>query len=341
MTDLQRLPWLLLLAVSCSAEVNLKEAPTEPAPPGMVWIPGASFQMGSDSPLALPDERPVHEVRVSGFWLDIHEVTNAEFALFVEQTHYQTTAERAPTPEEFAAHLPPGAELPAAEDLSPCSLVFQAPRSGQRARGFMDWWRVSEGASWRHPEGPQSDLEGRADHPVIHITHHDAKAYAAWAKKRLPTEAEWELAARGGLAQATYTWGNEQPPQDTYLANTWQGLFPYRDDGSDGHQGTAPVGSYPPNAYGLHDMSGNVWEWVADWYRPDTYAQRANDPTACTNPTGPTTSHDPTEPYAPKRVTRGGSFLCNDSYCIGYCPSARMRTTADTSLGHTGFRCAR
>jgi len=341
MADLDRLSWVLLLAASCSSEVGLEQAPPTPAPAGMVWIPGGTFLMGSESPLALPDEGPAHEVSVSGFWLDAHEVTNMEFAHFVEETEYVTTAERAPTPEELAAHLPPGVEVPPAEELSPCSLVFQAPKSGQRARGFLDWWRVSEGASWQHPEGPESVIEGRTDHPVVHVSHEDAEAYCAWAGGRLPTEAEWEFAARGRLDGATYVWGDEKPAEGVWLANTWQGMFPYRDDGSDGHRGTAPVGSYLPNAYGLHDMSGNVWEWVSDWYRPDTYALREDDPNKCIDPKGPETSFDPTEPYAPKRVTRGGSYLCNDSYCIGYRPSARMRTTVDTSLGHTGFRCAR
>jgi formylglycine-generating enzyme required for sulfatase activity len=344
----QRLPLLFALAAATSVAAGTSAcspAPADPppgeAPSGMVWIPGATFQMGSEGPLALPDEGPVHEVTLRGFWLDTHEVTNAEFARFIEATEYTTTAERAPTPEELAANLPPGVPVPDAADLSACSLVFQAPNPNQRVRGFLDWWRVSLGADWRHPEGPDSDLDGRAHHPVVHITHLDANAYCAWANKRLPTEAEWERAARGTLPQATYTWGNDKLIQDQHQANTHQGNFPYQDDATDGHQGTAPVGSYPPNAHGLYDMSGNVWEWTADWYRPDTYAQRANETTACTNPTGPATSHDPTEPYAPKRVTRGGSFLCNDSYCIGYRPSSRMRTTADTSLGHTGFRCAR
>jgi len=307
----------------------------------MVWIPGERFMMGSEGPLALDDEGPVHEVSVSGFWLDAHEVTNEEFARFVEDTGYVTTAERAPTLEELAEQLPPGAELPNAADLRACSLVFAPPQSGQRVRGFLDWWRVSEGASWRHPEGLGSDLEGRWDHPVVHVSHDDAAAYCAWVGGRLPTEAEWELAARGGLAGAVYVWGDEKPAQGTWLANTWQGPFPYRDEGRDGHPGIAPVGSYPPNSYGLFDMSGNVWEWVADWYRPDAYALRAADPALCDDPKGPEAPYDPTEPYAKKRVTRGGSFLCADSYCIGYRPSARMRTTADTSLGHTGFRCAR
>jgi len=340
-TELVKASWVLLLAAACTPAEVIEEAPPGPAPEGMVWIPGRSFQMGSEGPLALPDEGPVHEVHVSSFWLDAHEVTNEEFSRFVEATGYVTTAERPPTPEELAMHLPPGAEVPRAADLRACSLVFSPPKSGQRVRGFLEWWSISEGASWRHPEGPQSDLAGRMDHPVIHVSHDDAAAYCAWAGGRLPTEAEWELAARGRLDGAVYVWGDEKPEQGVWLANTWQGAFPYRDDGTDGHKGTAPVGSYQPNPYGLYDMSGNVWEWVADWYRSDTYFQRAADDRLCKDPSGPERSHDPTEPYAQKRVTRGGSFLCNDSYCIGYRPSARMRTTSDTSLGHTGFRCAR
>ena len=336
-----RAPWIAVLAVACSTGQGVEEAPPGPQPEGMVWIPGERFMMGAEGPLALEDESPVHEVSVSGFWLDAHEVTNGEFSRFVEETGYVTTAERVPTPEELAAQLPPGTELPPTSELRACSLVFSPPQSGQRVRGFLDWWSVSEGASWRHPEGPGSDLEGRWEHPVVHVSHDDAAAYCAWAGGRLPTETEWELAARGGLEGKVYVWGDEKPAKGTWLANTWQGVFPYRDDGNDGHRGTAPVGSYEPNSYGLYDMSGNVWEWVADWYRPDAYALRADDPELCTDPTGPAAPYDPTEPYAKKRVTRGGSFLCNDSYCIGYRPSARMRTSADTSLGHTGFRCAR
>ncbi|MCH2106103.1 MAG: formylglycine-generating enzyme family protein [Planctomycetes bacterium] len=341
MAELMRTPWVVLLAAACSAGQDIDEAPAGPQPEGMVWIPGQSFMMGAEGPLALEDETPVHEIRVSSFWIDAHEVTNEEFSRFVEETGYVTTAERVPTPEELAAQLPPGTELPPTSELRACSLVFNPPQSGQRVRGFLDWWSVSEGASWRHPEGPDSNLEGRWEHPVVHVSHDDAAAYCAWAGGRLPTEAEWELAARGGLEGKVYVWGDEKPAEGTWLANTWQGIFPYRDDGHDGHRGTAPVGSYQPNAYGVYDMSGNVWEWVADWYRPDAYALRADDPALCTDPTGPQAPYDPTEPYAKKRVTRGGSFLCNDSYCIGYRPSARMRTSADTSLGHTGFRCAR
>lgn len=305
-------------------------------PPGMVWIPGGSFAMGSESPEAMADEGPVHTVRLRGFWMDRHEVTNAQFRAFVAATGYVTTAERAPDLEELAAQLPPGAELPGADELIPASIVFVPPSGGGSARE-LDWWQLIAGADWRHPQGPGSDLEGKDEHPVVHVSWDDARAYAAWAGKRLPTEAEWEYAARGGLDRRTYVWGDEKNPDGEHRANIWQGAFPLRDQGQDGHRGSAPVGSFPANGFGLFDMSGNVWEWCADWYRPDTYASRADR--RAVNPQGPDSSHDPDEPLVPKRVNRGGSFLCNDGYCIGYRPSARMKTSPDTSLVHLGFRC--
>lgn len=307
----------------------------------MVWIPGGEFAMGSDDADAAADERPLHRVSVRGFWLDATEVTNAQFGAFVAATGYVTTAEQPIDRAALAAQLPPGAELPPPEALQPGSLLFQIP-TDPAVRACMEWqrwWVFVPGASWRHPAGPGSDLAGREQHPVVHVSHDDARAFATWAGKRLPTEAEWERAARGGLARQRYVWGDARDPDGGCAANIWQGEFPHQDDGVDGFRGTAPVGSFAANGFGLFDMSGNVWEWTADWYRPDTYRRRAA--TLAVDPQGPTASFDPDEPWAPKRVTRGGSYLCSDVYCLGYRPSARMKTSPDTSLLHTGFRCAR
>jgi formylglycine-generating enzyme required for sulfatase activity len=302
------------------------------APSGMAWIPPGEFTLGSDD--GLPDERPAHRVRLKGFWIDAHEVTNAEFAAFVDETGYVTTAERVPTAAELG--LPPDAELPA-DALVPGSLVLNTPGPDATVDGPYEWWRWQPGASWRHPEGREANILGRLDHPVVHVSWDDARAFAEWAGKRLPTEAEWERAARGGVDGRAYVWGDEQIPGGIWRGNVWQGRFPVENKLADGFAGTAPVGSFEPNAYGLFDMGGNVWEWCADWYRPDAYEADAD--AIATDPTGPTASWDPAEPDLPKRVTRGGSFLCSDSYCLGYRPSARMKTSPDTGLMHTGFRC--
>jgi len=302
-------------------QVVAAEPPAGPAPDGMVWVGGGSFDMGS--PDARPDERPVHDTVVRGIWVDRHEVTNAQFAAFVDATGYVTIAERIPDPREF-----PGAD-PAM--LVPGSLVFRAP--DRPARSFYDWWDYLPGASWRCPEGGSSTIDDRLDHPVVHVSWEDAVAYAAWSGKRLPTEAEWEFAARGTLCCAKYPWG-DQLQLDGSKQNAWDGPFPRENQLIDGYTGTAPVGSFPPNEYGLHDMAGNVWEWCADWYRPDYYA---NAPRV--DPRGPEDSFDPDEPGVPKRVQRGGSYLCSENYCTGYRVSARMKSSPDTGLSHTGFRC--
>lgn len=314
--------------------------PPEPHPPGMVWVPGGEFLMGSDDPESLPDEQPVHQVYVDGFWMDETEITNAQFRTFVEATGRLTTAERTPTVEEIMAQLPPGSPEPDPDSLVAGSLTFRLPRGDEPADRVLDWWMWTPGADWRHPFGPDSSIEGLDDHPVVHISYDDARAYAKWAGKRLPTEAEWECAARGGLMQNTYAWGNIKHPDGAHRANIWQGNFPRENTVEDGFIATAAVKSFPPNRFGLYDMSGNVWEWCADWYRPDTYeADASNGGALRVNPTGPDSSFDPREPTVPKRVTRGGSFLCSDSYCLGYRPGARMKTSPDTSLVHTGFRC--
>ncbi len=292
----------------------------------MVWIPGGTFWMGSDG--ANPDEQPVHQVTVDAVWMDQTEVTNEKFDHFVRATGYVTTAERKPDPKDFP-NVPP-------ERLVPGSLVFNPPPGDVPLENHYLWWKWTPGANWRHPEGPGSGLRGREKYPVVHISWEDAVAYAGWRGGRLPAEAEWEHASRGGLDRKRYVWGDEQIPAGKWLANIWQGRFPNENTEADGFRGLAPVGSFPPNGYGLFDMAGNVWEWCADWYRPDYYAK-----SPAKNPPGPEIGFDPGEPTAPKRVVRGGSYLCSDLYCIGYRPSARMKSSPDTGLSNTGFRCVR
>lgn len=309
-------------------------------PPGMVWIPGGEFTMGSDSDLAWPDEKPAHRVRVDGFWIDETEVTNAQFAKFVDATGYVTTAERAPTAEELLVQSPPGTPPPAPELLVPGSLVFTPPDHAVPLDNVAAWWTWTPGACWRHPEGPESNLQGREQHPVVHVSWDDAAAYATWAGKRLPTEAEWELAARGGLDGAPYVWGPESVDDAESQANLWTGTFPHENTARDGHARTAPVRSYLPNGYGLYDMAGNVWEWCSDWYVRDFYSQSSRTDVTV-NPRGPDHSQDPMRPFQSQRSQRGGSFLCNDSYCSRYRPSARHGCTPDTGMSHVGFRCVK
>lgn len=315
----------------------------EPAPAGMVWVPAGSFRMGSDNPRwARPDEQPPHTVRVSGFWMDRTEVTVAQFREFVEATGYLTTAEIPPDWEELKKQVPPGTPKPDDSVLVAASLVFTPPSEPVSLMNVARWWSWVPGADWLHPEGPDSDVSGREDHPVVHVSWDDAVAYAAWAGKRLPTEAEWEWAARGGLDDPLYPWGDApiNGSEPALRANTFSGTFPHDNTLVDGFERTAPVGSFPANGYGLVDMGGNVWEWCADRYRHDTYAQD-DAPAGVQDPRGPTDSLDPAEPLVPKRVQRGGSYLCNDSYCSGFRVSARMKSSADTGLGHSGFRCVK
>lgn len=292
---------------------------------GMVWVPGGRFWRGSDE---FFDTRPVREVEVDGFWIDRTEVTNADFARFVAATGYVTVAERPLDPRQF-----PGAD-PAA--LVPGSIVFSPSKKDADRTAPLSWWSYVAGANWQQPRGPGSSIEGQDNHPVVQVCWDDAVAYANWAGKRLPTETEWECAARGGLDRTTFTWGNESPATSPTRANIWQGPFPTRNSVADGFSTTAPVGSFPPNGFGLHDMAGNVWEWCADWYRPDAYALAS-----ARNPTGPTTSFDPDEPGIPKRVQRGGSFLCSDDYCVRYRPGARGKGDPGSTASHIGFRCVR
>ena len=308
-------------------------------PTDMRLIPAGEFEMGSRAPEAREDEKPVHRVALHAFWIDRSEVTNAAFARFVAATGYRTVAERTPTWEELKAQLPEGTPPPAPETLQAGSLVFKAPVSCDSLEDWSAWWSWVPGADWRHPEGPGSSIEGLLDRPVVQVAWDDAAAFAAWAGKRLPTEAEWERAARGGLEGAPYAWGREDP--DPRRANLYQGRFPTTNDAADGWIGTAPVASFPANGFGLFDMAGNVWEWCADWYHVDAYAQRAAAGPVVRDPAGPSESFDPQEPAARKRVMRGGSFLCHGSYCAGYRVSARMKSTPDSAANHIGFRCVK
>ena len=301
---------------------------------GLRWVPGQTYTMGSDR--HYPEESPAHPVAVDGFWLEAHQVTNAQFAAFVDATGYVTVAERPLDPADF-----PGAPV---ENLQPGSMVFTKTAGPVDLRHLSLWWTWTPGASWRHPEGPRSSLIDREDHPVVHVAYEDAEAYAAWAGRELPSEAEWELAARGGLDQATYTWGDEPETNGERLANYWHGDFPWRPDPSYGR--TSVVGSFPANYYGLFDMAGNVWEWTSDWYA--TRAGMPVDMAPCCaprNPRGPAVeaSYDPRQPQfrVPRKVIKGGSFLCADSYCLRYRPSARRPQMIDTGMSHLGFRCIR
>jgi formylglycine-generating enzyme len=305
---------------------------------GMVKIPGGTFMMGGNNSQASPDEYPRHKVTVDGFWIDVHEVTNRQFAEFVDATGYVTTAELKPDWEELKKELPPGTPKPDESLLVPASMIFLQAGGPVDLNDYGQWWEWKDGACWKHPHGPGTDIKGMEDYPVVHISYYDAQAYCKWAGKRLPTEAEWEWAARGGLVDNIYPWGNEPVNEGKPKTNSWDGHFPYDNTEWDGFFYTAPVKSYSPNGYGLYDMAGNVWEWCSDWYRADYY-QMVNSPDGIKNPQGPADSYDPDEPYAHKRTIRGGSFLCNDGYCSGYRAARRMKTTPDSGMEHLGFRC--
>ncbi len=305
-----------------------------PAPQlGMIWVPGGDFRMGSDE--HYPEEAPAHTVRVSGFWMETHPVTNVQFRRFVAGTGYVTVAERPLDPASYPDAVP--------ELLVPGSLVFHKSLGPVDLRDYRNWWAFVPGADWRHPQGPGSSISGKAQHPVVHVAHEDAAAYAAWAGKELPTEAEWERAARGGLDGAIYVWGDTFAPGGTMMANTWQGQFPWQNTAEDGYEGTSPVGSFPVNGYGLHDMAGNVWEWTADWWLSRHSDAAAHPCCAPVNPRGGQLeeSYDPTTPAVPipRKVIKGGSHLCAPNYCLRYRPAARSPQAVDSSTNHLGFRC--
>jgi formylglycine-generating enzyme required for sulfatase activity len=313
-----------------------------PAPDGMVWIPGGEFSMGAQDPpdvndtvgmLATRDSRPIHRVYVDGFWMDKTEVTNDQFLRFVTATRYVTVAERTPNPKDF-----PGA---APADLVAGSVIFSPPDHPVPLNDHLQWWGYVKGASWRHPSGPGSSIEGRGNLPVVHVAYEDAVAYAVWSGGRLPTEAEWEFAARGGLTGALYPWGSDFRSEGVWMANTHQGHFPDHDTAEDRYAGIAPVAQYSPNGYGLYDVGGNVWEWVSDFYRPDYYAGLAAGDGVARNPGGPGSSFDPDEPGTVKRVHRGGSFLCTDQYCSRYMVGTRGKGEVNTGTNHLGIRTVR
>lgn len=304
-------------------------------PKDMVWIPGGTFSMGTakanESLCSIKgltqDATPINSVYVDGFWMDEHEVTNAEFAAFIKATDYITVAEQAPTLQEFPDAVP--------EMLRAGSVVFTPPVENINLNNYLQWWSFVFGANWKHPDGPASTIKGKENFPVVHIAWEDAVAYATWAGKRLPTEAEWEFAARGGSSGQTYTWGDEFTPNDQYMGNTFQGTFPTDDVAKDGYKGIAPVKQFPKNKYGLYDLTGNVWEWCADWYDA-TYFSTITP--SIKNPQGPSKSYDPDEPMVQKKVHRGGSYLCSDQYCSRYITGTRGKGDWRTGTNHLGFR---
>ena len=318
---------------STTAPAVIAPPPSDPPARDMVWIPGGQFTMGCDA--AYPEERPEHCVEVAGFWIDRYPVTNARFAKFVSATGHVTFAELAPDPKDY-----PGAP---AEMLQPGSLVFVKPDQPVGLHDIRAWWRFIHGADWRHPTGPDSRADRLREHPVVHVTHSDAAAFAAWEGKTLPTEAEWERAARGGLEGKFYAWGDELMPRGRPLANFWQGRFPYENTLIDGWEGTSPVGMFPPNGFGLYDMIGNVWEWTEDWYEPGHATPPADDCCHTRDPKGGTRESSldrgSPAPHIPRKVLKGGSFLCSENYCRRYRPAARSPQPIDSSASNVGFRC--
>jgi formylglycine-generating enzyme required for sulfatase activity len=331
-------------AISRGAFMPTIENPTrlDASPPtGMAWIPGGEFSMGCKDPRSTPDgghemmedARPIHRVYVDGFWMDKTDVTNAQFERFVKATGYVTVAERKPSAKDFPG-VPP-------EKLVTGSLVFAPPQNAVSLDDYSQWWSYVPGANWRHPRGPGSNIVGKGNYPVVQVAYEDAAAYAKWTGKRLPTEAEWEFAARGGLTGKTYAWGDSMRPNGKWMANTHQGHFPDHDNAEDGYGGLAAVAQYPPNAYDLYDITGNVWQWTSDLYRADYYTQLSAMGKVARNPVGPPTSLDPAEPGVIKRVQRGGSFLCTSQYCSRYIIGTRGKGEVTSATNHVGFRCVK
>jgi len=333
---------ILLLIIGCekkSKKTSDLKTNKSKAPEGMVWISGGVYERGAvfNDTQARDDERPQHSVKINGFWMDITEVTNKEFKTFVEATGYITTAEKALDWEQLKQQLPQGTEKPHDSILKPGSLSFHCKKNDiQNLNDYSQWWEWRIGANWRHPKGKDSSIEGKDNFPVVHVSFDDAKAYCKWAKRRLPTEAEWEYAARGGIKDQIFTWGNEKNKLNLN-ANTWQGDFPNINTNQDGFEGLSPVKSFPKNLFGLYDMAGNVWEWTQDWYDYEYY-KTFNNIKLAVNPTGPNRSRNFNNPLAQEKVIRGGSYLCHESYCSSYRVSARMGTSYDTGLEHLGFR---
>ena len=325
--------------ITCE-KIPSRFAESNNAPEGMTWIPGGDFMMGTNDSNSYKAEQPAHPVHVNGFYMDIAEVSNAQFKKFVGATGYITVAEQKPDWEELKKQVSPGTPKPSEEMLVAASLVFIPPAAITSMEDYSQWWHWVPGACWKHPDGPASSIDDKMNHPVVHIAYDDALAYCKWAGKRLPTEAEWEFAANGGLTDKRYAWGDDFKCEGHYMANTFQGKFPEKELTEDGFMRTAPVKSYAPNGYGLHDMIGNVWEWCADWYDA-AYYKSVDKTKTLENPAGPEKCFDPEEPYALKRVTRGGSFLCSDNYCINYRPSARRGTAYDSGASNVGFRCVK
>lgn len=317
-------------AVQFSGDTSMK---------GMILIPGGIYDMGGDNVQASADEYPKHKVKVSPFYMDETEVTNAQFKMFVDATGYITTAEKKPDWEELKKTVPPGTPKPPDSVMVAASLVFKKSTGPVSLNDYNQWWRWVKGADWKHPEGPGSSIIGKDNYPVVHVSWDDAVAYCKWSGKRLPTEAEWEFAARGGLINNIYPWGNEHINSGRPKANTWEGKFPYLNEKKDRFIKAAPVKSFGSNGFGLYDMAGNVWEWCSDWYDHDYYKILQRD--TIVNPKGPQKSFDPDDSFTQKRILRGGSFLCNDSYCSGYRVARRMKSSPDTGLEHTGFRCVK
>tara|TARA_R110002012_G_scaffold38661_3_gene107310 strand:- start:6077 stop:7222 length:1146 start_codon:yes stop_codon:yes gene_type:complete len=349
---------LLILSISCKSKTDQSKesvgnsttieppkpskAPGE-APKGMVWIPGGEFNQGAlpNDHMAMSHEKPVHPVHVNGFFMDIHEVTNAQFAQFVAETGYVTMAEREIDWEEMKKQLPEGTQKPPDSILQPGSLVFKKTKSSvPNLYDYSQWWEWKIGANWRHPYGPGSDIEGKGNHPVVHIAYEDAQAYCKWAGRRLPTEAEWEYAARAGKDESIFFWGDDNSLLSSH-ANSWEGEFPVENTMEDGFERSAPVMSYPKNDFGLHDMAGNVWEWTSDWYNTNYYQKLASNGEVTQNPKGAASAFNSNNPYAQECVIKGGSFLCSASYCASYRISARMATSPDSGMEHLGFRTVR
>lgn len=332
---------LVVLSACQNKQEIIKEQPEDiTTPKNMVWVPGSTFTQGgkANDRLALAHEKPAHSVAVDGFFIDITEVTNANFEKFVAETHYVTTAERPIVWEEFKKTLPPGTPKPADSLLQPGSLVFNdKAKNVTNYNDFTQWWKWLNGANWRHPEGKESNIIGKENYPVVHISYEDAQAYCKWSNRRLPTEAEWELAAMGNLKNTIYTWGNDESKVNKE-ANTWQGNFPNNNTNQDGYAFLAAVKSFPPNSLGIYDMSGNVWEHTQDWYNTNYYQELLAKKETTINPQGAAEAYNPNNLFEKEKIIKGGSFLCNESYCSSFRISARMEMTEGSSSNHVGFR---